>query len=208
MNRKIYLFPLFLLVLSFVACNETEEEGKYDNWRERNEAFIDSLQQVYKSGIDPELEMVADSKDKKSKIYYKRIKRADISIVNGDTLPLAPYYNSPKVEMFYRGMYINEEVFAKGNTTHYTDLYNDPEIKVFDENFTGKDPIDKKDAPAVFAVNGVVRGWTELLQLMRPGDHFEAYIPYQSGYGEDGYLDILGYSTLIFDMRLKSIKEY
>lgn len=40
MSKKIYLFSLVLLALAFVSCSETEEVGKYDNWRARNEAFI------------------------------------------------------------------------------------------------------------------------------------------------------------------------
>ena len=33
MSKKIYLFSLVLLALAFVSCSETEEVGKYDNWR-------------------------------------------------------------------------------------------------------------------------------------------------------------------------------
>ena len=47
MSKKIYLFSLVLLALAFTACSETEEATKFDNWRSRNEAFIDSLQAVY-----------------------------------------------------------------------------------------------------------------------------------------------------------------
>ena len=47
MSKKIYLFSLVLLTLAFVSCSETEEVGKYDNWRARNEAYIDSLANVY-----------------------------------------------------------------------------------------------------------------------------------------------------------------
>ena len=43
MSKKIYLFSLVLLALTFTACSETEEAGRYDNWRARNEAFIDSI---------------------------------------------------------------------------------------------------------------------------------------------------------------------
>ena len=56
MSKKIYLFSLVLLALAFVSCSETEEEGKFANWRARNEAFLDSLQQVYDAKTDPELE--------------------------------------------------------------------------------------------------------------------------------------------------------
>ena len=43
MSKKIYLFSLVLLALTFTACSETEETGRYDNWRARSEAFIDSI---------------------------------------------------------------------------------------------------------------------------------------------------------------------
>ena len=43
--KKSLLFLPFLLWLAgaFVSCEEVEEAGKYDNWRERNEAFADSI---------------------------------------------------------------------------------------------------------------------------------------------------------------------
>ena len=43
--RKGLLFLPFLLLLvgAFISCEEVEEAGKYDNWRERNEAFADSI---------------------------------------------------------------------------------------------------------------------------------------------------------------------
>ena len=52
MNKKLYLAPLFLLLLIFTSCEETKEVSKYDNWRERNEAFIDSLYNVYTTTAD------------------------------------------------------------------------------------------------------------------------------------------------------------
>ena len=46
MSKKIYLFSLVLLALTFTACSETEETGRYDNWRARSEAFIDSIDNI------------------------------------------------------------------------------------------------------------------------------------------------------------------
>lgn len=40
---------------------------------------------------------------------------------------------------------------------------------------------------------------------MKVGDQWELYIPYQLGYGKDGYSDIPGYSTLIFNVNLVGI---
>ena len=52
MSKKIYLFSLVLLAVAFTACSETETVDKYDNWRSRNESFIDSLANVFEAGTD------------------------------------------------------------------------------------------------------------------------------------------------------------
>ena len=48
MNKKLLVFLPFLLILAgaFVSCEEVEEEGKYANWQERNQAFLDSIKVV------------------------------------------------------------------------------------------------------------------------------------------------------------------
>lgn len=67
------LFPLFLNV----SCSESEDPGKYENWRERNEAFIDSLRDVFDLKTDSELKALIYSRDKKYNIYYKVLKNAN-----------------------------------------------------------------------------------------------------------------------------------
>ena len=64
-----------------------------------------------------------------------------------------------------------------------------------------------KDSPATFRVNAVVKGWTEALKLMRPGDKWRLYIPPELGYGEAGSPPkIPANAILCFDVELKSIK--
>ena len=43
--KKSFFIPFLLVALAFAfaACEETTEPGAYDNWRERNDAFIDSI---------------------------------------------------------------------------------------------------------------------------------------------------------------------
>jgi len=52
----------------------------------------------------------------------------------------------------------------------------------------------------------VIKGWTEGLQLMKPGSKFEFYIPSALGYGDGGSQNIPGGSTLIFTVELIDIK--
>ncbi len=60
--------------------------------------------------------------------------------------------------------------------------------------------------PAEFPVGGVIKGWTECLQLMKVGDKYRIYVPHDLAYGEQGAGAAIGpYSTLIFDVELLDI---
>lgn len=62
--------------------------------------------------------------------------------------------------------------------------------------------------PAEFPVNGVIKGWTEALQLMQVGDKFKIHVPYNLAYGEQGAGAAIGpFTTLIFDVELLEIKS-
>lgn len=65
----------------------------------------------------------------------------------------------------------------------------------------------KRGQPATFPVNGVIKGWTEALQLMKKGAKYQLFIPSSLAYGERAMgPDIAPNSTLIFEVELMDIK--
>ena len=65
----------------------------------------------------------------------------------------------------------------------------------------------QRGEPISFALNRVIPGWTEGLQLMPVGSKYKFYIPYQLGYGVNGTGPIPGGATLIFEVELLNIKK-
>jgi len=62
--------------------------------------------------------------------------------------------------------------------------------------------------PATFPVGGVIAGWTEALQLMKPGAKWQLVIPSELAYGERGAgQDIGPNATLLFDVELISVEK-
>jgi FKBP-type peptidyl-prolyl cis-trans isomerase len=64
-----------------------------------------------------------------------------------------------------------------------------------------------RGAPITFSLQGVIRGWTEGLQLMSVGSKYKFYVPYTLGYGASDYGPIPGGSMLTFEIELLEIKK-
>jgi FKBP-type peptidyl-prolyl cis-trans isomerase FklB len=66
----------------------------------------------------------------------------------------------------------------------------------------------KRGQPATFPVSGVIKGWTEALQLMPVGSKWQLFIPSNLAYGERGAGAEIGpNSTLVFEVELLSIQD-
>jgi FKBP-type peptidyl-prolyl cis-trans isomerase FklB len=74
-------------------------------------------------------------------------------------------------------------------------------------NGTEFDSSYKRGQPATFPVNGVIKGWTEALQLMKVGSKYQLFIPSTLAYGERSVSPEIGAnSTLIFEVELLDAK--
>jgi len=70
----------------------------------------------------------------------------------------------------------------------------------FDSSFS-------RNQPATFALNRVIKGWTEGIQLLKTGAKCELYLPSNLAYGEAGSgMKIAPNATLIFEVELLAVK--
>jgi FKBP-type peptidyl-prolyl cis-trans isomerase FklB len=84
-------------------------------------------------------------------------------------------------------------------TVHYHGTLTDG--KVFDSS------VDRGE-PATFPLNGVIKGWTEALQLMPIGSKFKIFLPSDLAYGAQGAGEMIGpHETLIFEVELLKINK-
>ena len=199
---KTICFVLPLAALLFASCEEVQEASKYDNWQSRNEAFIDSIA------------------GETGKVFVATLEDADrmepgrlfaIATTSGTTAG-EQYVYCKKITANPEG---RRPLYTETVSAYYygTLITGDK----FDGNFTGYSAVDRQelnaedkkptefDAPAEFAVSGMITGWTAALQLMRTGERWMLYIPYQSAYGTSGSKSIRGYSALAFDLILDDI---
>lgn len=198
-----WLLLSFMMAVATVGCKEVKEADEYDNWKERNQLFVDSISYLTSGrivatadeadamqvGTYYAIETSASTNHQLQYIYVKKLL--------ANTVGKRAYYTD-KASVFYYGTNINGSRF--------------------DGNFEGYNCIDRSaldgnanlptqfNTPSTFAVNGsLVVGWKTALQYMREGERWMVYVPYQSGYGKKGSGSILGYTMLCFDMIVNEV---
>lgn len=192
MKKHNWLFNILLLLLvsvSFIACEETKDEGEYANWRGRNDLYIDSIANVAKANADG-----------KWKILKAWNKPPDSPNSLGGTFNVQDY------------IYVNVKEEGQGTITPmYTDSvsvsYRGKLINgdIFDETFISDELNPETAGRYTLHLNNVVTGMTTALQHMHVGDWWVVYMPWSLGYENANKGSIPAYSDLIFELYLAEI---
>ena len=200
MKSKQILRLLSLCIMSYalcmasVSCSKNEEEaGEYDNWQARNQAYVDSIANLAKQGLNGWTrarvyyysQPYADSHPDNNNIYVYMQK---ISSGGGIVCPI--YSDTVRVQ--YRGRLIPSKSYPYGNV--FGQSFWEDKIEEIHENTA---------VPTLLAVEENVPGFCQALQNMYEGDVYHIVIPYAVGYGSNSTVSsIPNYSTLIFDTKL------
>lgn len=141
-----------------------------------------------------------------SDILFQRNKEKAEKNLNDGLAFLEQNKSNPNVQVLESGL--QYEVLQEGEGAHPTASssvschYHGTTIdgKVFDSSV-------QRGTPATFPLNRVIAGWTEGVQLMKPGSKFRFFIPSHLAYGDrQAGSDIGPNSTLIFEVELLGIQ--
>lgn len=145
------------------------------------------------------MEMIAKMQEKQKALAEKNLKEGEEF--------LAANAKKPGVKVLPSGVQYQVIKSGKGKSPKLTDTvkthYHGTLIDgtVFDSSV-------ERNEPAVFPVNGVIPGWTEILQLMKEGDKWKVWIPSKLAYGERGAGQKIGpNSVLVFEIELLEVQS-
>ena len=182
------------------SCSKNEEEpGEYDNWQARNQAYVDSIANLAKQGIDGWKRTLifyyqqeyADANPGENNIYVYTKKLAD------GTGTVSPLY-SDSVRVFYRGRFIPSKSYHEGYV--FGQSFTEPDLNSINESTA---------VPTLLSVSGNVPGFCQALQEMVEGDAIRMVVPYLLGYGAPSTNSAIpDYSALIFDVKLVKLYKH
>lgn len=207
---KLAKSPLFIVVLltilsiGFTACSETDEPSEFDNWQQRNEAWLSQIADSAQNNLT----------DTEQRAAGKWLILKKYSLSGDMTLPTITKENM--------GNYVYVKILSSGSSKSGSPIYTDsvkvdyrgylmptttyPQGVIFDQSY-GSESNQETNQHRSFTVSGVVSGWQTALQYMRIGDRWIIYIPQQLGYGTEASGSIPAYSTLKFDIYLDSFRH-
>jgi FKBP-type peptidyl-prolyl cis-trans isomerase FklB len=185
---------LLPLALCLFSCTEKDEEGEYDNWRERNQQFIDSIAQVAATNADG------------TWAIYKAYNIGDDS-----TLYIGQTNYFIYVKKLEKGTGTTYPMYADSVRIHYSGrlipTMQHPQGYCFGKSYSTNELNEDTDVPTIFCVNRNLTWFTTALIHMHEGDRWIVYVPYYLGQGDKDYTNgkIPAYSSLIMDVKLAKI---
>jgi FKBP-type peptidyl-prolyl cis-trans isomerase len=170
------------------GLKDTLSGGKVALTDEEAQNLLTQLQSQMRKDQEAKMKQLEDTNKKEGEAFLAKNKSAQgvVTLPSGLQYKILTEGNGPKptasdtVVCNYKGTLLNG--------------------KEFDSSY-------KRGQPATFPVSGVIKGWTEALQLMPVGSKWQLFIPSDLAYGDRGAgADIQPGSTLIFEVELMSIK--
>jgi FKBP-type peptidyl-prolyl cis-trans isomerase FklB len=167
------------------------------------ESFSQGLKDAYESAIKLEATEINEILNRE----YERVQKKSFEeVIAKNEAFLAENAKKEGVIVLESGLQYEVLKEGKGKkaklsdtvTTHYHGTL--PSGKVFDSS------VDRGQ-PASFPVSGVIKGWTEALQLMNVGSKYRLFVPSNLAYGAQGAGNDIGpHQALIFEVELLGIE--
>lgn len=139
--------------------------------------------------------------------FFSSIKNTNLAKENIQSGKLFLSQNKEKPDVFETNSGLQYQILHQENANQHPSATDTVKVHyhgtlingtVFDSSVERGDTIS-------FPLNGVIKGWTEGLQLMSIGDKYRFFIPSDLAYGNKSIGKIPGGSVLIFDVELFSI---
>ena len=195
MKRIVYILSLFAIILS--SCSEKDEVGEYDNWRARNQHYVDSIAALADAGSNGWTKIIAynlmtkEERPDLNNNYYIYVQKLEDG--TGERHP----EQNDSVRVHYIGRLIPSMSYPQGN--------------VFDKSYSTYTFNEETDVPKLMAAgNDIITGFATAIMNMVEGDRWKVVIRYYLGYNPDvnPSSSIPDYSALIFDIKLVRIYKY
>jgi FKBP-type peptidyl-prolyl cis-trans isomerase FklB len=203
-TRIIHAVIMTLMLTSmgsmlFTSCQETEEVEEFDNWKERNEAFIDSIARICDANAD----------GRWMKYLSFKLNEKDINGATVDWGNEHYVYCHRKVKGSGTVSPLFTDTVACNYRGRLIPTISYPEGYVFAQSYKGKTIDPEVNVPTPFSVGSLVVGWSTVVQYMHVGDTWRIYIPAELGYGSlsQDKKGIPAHSTLVFDVHLADIRH-
>ncbi|MCB0272702.1 MAG: FKBP-type peptidyl-prolyl cis-trans isomerase [Bdellovibrionales bacterium] len=227
--KKIIVITFIVAITGLAGCSKMKNKASGGKLETETQKYSYALGQQFGSNIAQlgvELDKaslmsaIEDALDKKeSKLSERDVQEAMVNLRNKRIAAQKERAEKNKTE---GEAFLAQNKTKEGVVTTESGL----QYKILQEG-TGKTPTDKnkvkvhykgtlidgtefdssykREAPAVFGVGGVIKGWTEALQLMKEGAKWQLFIPAELAYGTMDRPTIPGNSVLIFEVELLEV---